>query len=123
MLNLNSLLVGSDNPKKLIEFYKKVLGSKPDWEDGEWAGFDCVNCHIMIGPHSELKGSAKEPQRIIINFEVSDVAVEFERVKKLGAKVIAVPYHPMEENSMTLATFADPDGNYFQLTSPMKKSN
>lgn len=123
MLNLNSLLVGSENPKKLIAFYAKVFGTKPTWDDGEWAGFEAVNCHFMIGPHSELKGQAKEPQRILINFEVADVKDEFERIKKTGAKVVVEPYAPMEEKGMLIATFADPDGNYFQLMSPEKKSN
>lgn len=123
MLNLNSIMIGSENPKKLIKFYEKVLNHKSMWEDGDWGGFDCVNCYLTIGPHSEVHGSAKEPQRILINFEVPDVIKEFERIKKFGAEVIAEPYNPMEDESMTIATFADPDGNYFQLMNPMKKSN
>ena len=123
MLNLNSIMLGSDDPKKLITFYEKVLSHNAQWEDGDWGGFDCVNCHLTIGPHSEVHGKAREPQRILLNFEVVDVAKEFERIKKLGAEVIAEPYNPMEDDSMTIATFADPDGNYFQLMSPMKKSN
>lgn len=123
MLNLNSLLIGSDNPKRLIKFYEKVFNHKSLWDEGNWGGFDCVNCHLTIGPHSEVHGKANEPQRILINFEVDDVAKEFERIKKLGAAVIAEPYNPMQDDSMTIATFADPDGNYFQLMSPMRKSN
>ena len=42
---------------------------------------------------------------------------EFARIKKLGAKVIKEPY---EMEKMWIATFADPDGNYFQLMSPWK---
>ena len=116
-------MLGSENPKILIEFYKKLFDIKTTWEDGEWAGFDCINCHLTIGPHSKVKGKAKEPERILINFEVSDVDKEFTRIKKLGMHVVAEPYHPMDDKSMTVATFADPDGNYLQLMSPMKKNN
>jgi predicted enzyme related to lactoylglutathione lyase len=32
--------------------------------------------------------------------------------------VVAEPYHPMEDQKGTIATFADPDNNYFQLMTP-----
>ncbi|OGG09376.1 hypothetical protein A2154_01130 [Candidatus Gottesmanbacteria bacterium RBG_16_43_7] len=70
---------------------------------------------MTVGKHSEIKGVAKEPQRLIINFETNAVKKEFDRIKKLGAKVIAEPYQMMDS---WIATFADPDGNYFQLMSP-----
>jgi predicted enzyme related to lactoylglutathione lyase len=35
----------------------------------------------------------------------------------LGTRVVAEPYR-MGEGDMWIATFADPDGNYFQLMSP-----
>jgi predicted enzyme related to lactoylglutathione lyase len=123
MLNLNSILVGSENPKKLIAFYKKVLGKDSAWGDGDWGGFEIGNGFLTIGPHSEVKGKNKEPGRILINFETDDVKGEFKRIEVLGAAVVAEPYKPEQEDSMWIATFSDPDGNYFQLMSPMKKSN
>lgn len=122
MLNLNSILLGSENPKKLIEFYQKVLDRESAWGDGEWGGFEVGNCFLTIGPHSEVKGKNHEPGRILFNFETSDVESEFDRIKKLGVKVVAPPYHPEQESGMMIATFSDPDGNYFQLMSPMEKS-
>ena len=118
MLNLNSLMIGSADPKALITFYEKVLGEKPSWSDGEWAGFSAGDSSLAIGPHDKVRGKATQPERIIINFETDDVKGEFERVKKIGAKVIAEPYEGMSEGNGWIATFADPDGNYFQLTSP-----
>ncbi len=125
MLNLNSILIGSANPQKLINFYAEVLGQKLDWGDGEWGGFKVGDGFITIGPHSEVKGPNKEPGRFLFNFETSEIQDEFERIKKLGAKVIAEPYNPMQEEGMLIATFSDPDGNYFQLMTPMEeyKSN
>lgn len=41
---------------------------------------------------------------------------------RVARKVIAEPYHPEEEeddSSGKIATFEDPDGNYFQLMSSM----
>ncbi len=119
MLNLSSIMVGSEDPKKLGEFYKKVLGQKETWEDGEWVGFQVGHCHLTIGPHSKIKGKSKEPARIMLNLETKDVKGEFARIEKLGAKVIAKPY-TIEGMEGDIATFSDPDGNLFQLMSPWK---
>jgi hypothetical protein len=35
--------------------------------------------------------------------------------------VIAEPYHMGDDQDFLIATLADPDGNYFQLVSPMKR--
>jgi len=120
MLNLDSLLVFSENPKSLVEFYKKVTEQKPAWTGGDFTGFKVGSSYLMIGPHDKVKGKSMNPERIMINFSTNDVKAEFERIKRLGAKVVAEPYQPGEEPTMWLATFADPDGNYFQIGSEMK---
>ncbi len=108
-------MLGTTNPKRLSEFYREVLDKEADWTDGDWSGWQIGNTQLTIGEHSEVKGKTKEPQRVIINFETEDVKKEFERIKKLGAEVIKDPY---EMGGMEIATFADPDGNFFQLVSP-----
>lgn len=124
MLNLSSVMIGAHQPKVLGEFYKKVLGKKPDWTDGNWYGFQVGNTDLTIGEHSEVKGKAKEPQRIILNLDTKEVRQEFERIKKIaGAEVIKAPYNPGEAPDMLIATFADPDGNYFQLMTPWDNKN
>jgi len=121
MLNLDSVLVFSAHPEKLAVFYKRVFDKKPGWSDGGYTGFDLGNNHyFMVGPHKDVKGKAKDAKRIMINFGCKDVKKEFARIKKLGAKVVAVPYQPGEAPDMWLCTFADPDGNYFQLGSGSK---
>lgn len=121
-MNFNSILIGSENPKILAEFYNKVLGKTTmDDSDNGWYGWTIGQGFISVGPHSEVKGKNQSPGRILINFETKDVKGEFDRIKGLGAEVVAEPYHPGEVQEMMLATFADPDGNYFQLASPWKK--
>jgi predicted enzyme related to lactoylglutathione lyase len=46
------------------------------------------------------------------------VRAEFNRIRDLGADVIAEPYEPQGGDGMVMCTFADPDGNYFQLATP-----
>ena len=115
MLNLNSIMVGSSQQKVLADFYEKVFDKKPDMLEDEWAGWSVGNCFFGVGTHSEVKGQAKEPQRIILNLETKEVKEEFERIKKTGAKVVKEPY---EMGGAWIATFADPDDNYFQLMTP-----
>jgi predicted enzyme related to lactoylglutathione lyase len=115
MLNFNQVMIGSAHPDLLAEFYEKVFGKEPDWSEENWYGWQMSDTHLTIGEHSEVKAEAKEPQRIILNFETNEVQEEFERLKALGAKVIKEPY---EMGGAWIATFADPDGNYFQLMSP-----
>jgi predicted enzyme related to lactoylglutathione lyase len=43
----------------------------------------------------------------------------FERFRAAGATVVQEPYSPDEEPEGLIATFSDPDNNYFQLMSPM----
>jgi len=120
MLKFNSLLLFSEKPKELSEFYQKVFKVDPGWSDGGYTGWKLGDGMFMVGPHDKVHGENKNPERMIVNFETNDVKKEFERIKKLGAKVIAEPYAPGEAKEMMLATFADPDGNYFQLATPMK---
>ncbi len=121
MLNFNSIFIFSEDPKRLSEFYKKVLNKEPEWDDHDYFGFQIGSCILTIGPHDKVKGENQNPERIMLNFETNEVTQEFERIKSLGAKVIAEPYNPDEsgESEMWIATFADPDGNFFQLMSPM----
>lgn len=118
-LKLSSVMLGSPAPKELAEFYKGVLG-EAKWidEKTDWSGWDAGGMWLVIGPHSEVKGRNDTPGRIMFCFETSDVTGEFERIKELGGDVIQEPYKPGEAESGTMATFADPDGNYFQLMTP-----
>ena len=118
MLNLNSVMIGTKQPQALAAFYEKVLG-KPaemvDQENGFW-GWQAGSSYISVLDHSEMGGNAKDPGRVMINFETSQVKEEFERIKASGATVIREPY---EMGGGWIATLADPDGNYFQLVTPM----
>ncbi len=115
MLNLNSIMIGTANPKALANFYQKVFKKKPDMSEGTWSGWQVGDAFFSIGEHSKVKGKSKEPARLMLNFETKEVKKEFKRIKSTGAKVVCEPY---EMQGMWIATFADPDGNYFQLMSP-----
>jgi predicted enzyme related to lactoylglutathione lyase len=85
-------------------------------EEHGFYGWQVGSTFFSVLEHSEMGGSAKEPGRILLNFETSQVKEEFDRIKALGGAVIQAP-HAMGDG--WLATLADPDGNYFQLVTPM----
>ena len=122
MLNFNSILVFSADPEKLADFYQRVFGADPVMDSGGYKGFQVGSGFITIGPHDQVRGTSPNPERILLNFETSDVKGEFARIKALGATVIAEPYQMDEASDGWIATFADPDGNYFQLMTPFDPS-
>ena len=117
MLNLNSVMIGTKQTAAMIAFYEKVLGpvGMSDAESG-FSGWQVGNTYFSILDHSEMGGNAKDPGRVMFNFETTQVKEEFERIKAAGATVIREPY---EMGGGWIATLADPDGNYFQLVTPM----
>jgi predicted enzyme related to lactoylglutathione lyase len=119
MLNFNSILLSSEDHKALAEFYKKVFQKDPEMEYESYIGFLVGSCFLSIGAHDKIHGKNPNPERILFNFETKDVKGEFERIKAIGAKVIAKPYQMQEA---WIATLADPDGNYFQLMTPWEES-
>ena len=69
-------------------------------------------CLIVEG-HSEVRGAATEPYRMMLNFSVDDIAAEADRLRQQGVTYIRDPYE--EPGVGMFATFSDPDGNYCQL--------
>lgn len=118
MLNLNSIMIGTKQPQELAAFYEKLIGKPADMVDAEqgfW-GWQVETTFLSILEHSKMEGQAKDAGRVMLNFETAQVQDEFARIKQLGATVIATPYQIGEG---WIATLADPDGNYFQLVTPM----
>ena len=118
MLNLNSVMIGTKQSKTLSAFYEKVIGKPAEMVDEEngFFGWQVGSAYLSILEHSEMGGNTKDPGRIMFNFETAQVKEEFERIKASGATVIREPY---EMEGGWIATLADPEGNYFQLVTPM----
>jgi predicted enzyme related to lactoylglutathione lyase len=117
-MNLNSILIGSEDPQRLVDYYTRLFG-EPAWSGGGYTGWVLGTGSVTVGAHDEVKGKNAHPGRIIWNIESDDVKGDFERFKSAGATVIREPY-TFEEEPGWIATLADPDDNYFQLTSPMQ---
>jgi len=108
-MNFNSIMIGTENPQRLKDYYTKLFG-KPTWDDGSYFSWQLGTGVLTVGSHDQVKGQNREPGRILWNIETA------------GATVVKEPYDPAEgteASGMLITTFSDPDNNYFQLMSPM----
>jgi predicted enzyme related to lactoylglutathione lyase len=117
-MNLNGIMIGSENPKVLAEYYTKLFG-KPGMQEDEYSGWEMGNGYLTVYKHGDVSGKNASPGRLMWYLETADVEGESARLTAAGATVVKEPYHPGEAPEMWVATFSDPDGNYFQLMSPM----
>ena len=117
-MNFNSILIGSEDPARLADYYTKLFG-EPTWDENGYTGWLLGSGSVTVGPHSEVSGRNPQPGRLIWNIESDDVQRDFERLKAAGATVIREPYAFEDAPGSLIATFADPDDNYFQLATPM----
>src|SRR5262252_6316015 len=92
VLNFNSVLIGSVRADVLTAFYGKVFARPADFAEGGYAGWQVGSAFLTVGPHSEMTGAAREPARVLINFETEQVREEFERIRGVGAGVVKEPY-------------------------------
>jgi len=120
-MNFSGLLIGSEDPARLVAFYTKVFGT-PGWDDGGYVGWMLGTGGITVAAHDQVKGPNSSPGRLIWSVETDDVKGEFERFKRAGARVVAEPYTFEGAPESWIATLADPDDNYFQLVTPMDPS-
>jgi len=104
----------SEQPEKLMAFYRDVVGlpKRPEMGDGAFAMGAAT---LFVDGHSETKGSAKEPQRYLLDMFVADLKAEQARLEGQGVKFIRK--EGQEPWGGLISTFLDPDGNYVQLLS------
>ena len=117
-MNFNNILIGSDDPKRLVDYYTRLFGA-PAMSDDGYTGWLIGTGFVAVGAHSEVHGKNAAPGRLIWNIETADVRTEFDRMVAAGAIVVREPYGFEGYPDALIATLADPDDNYFQLMTPM----
>ena len=111
---------------KALKFYTQILGfvKKSDIGAGDYRWLTVVSPEDQNGTELILERNnnpaAKNYQKAIfeqsipaINFGVSDVHAEYERLKNLGVKFTMQPSEVME--NVTIAVFDDTCGNLIQI--------
>ncbi len=103
----------SDNPDRMVAFYRDVVGLPLKPEMGPHSFSLGAGGALGIDGHSDTRGVAKEPSRSIINLFVNDVKAERERIEAQG--VTFIRKEGVEYWGGVISTFLDPDGNYCQV--------
>ncbi|MCK9587449.1 MAG: VOC family protein [Methanothrix soehngenii] len=111
---------------KALKFYTQILGfvKKSDIVAGDYRWLTVVSPEDQNGTELILElndnPAAKTYQKAIFeqsipaaNFGVSDVHIDYERLKKLGVKFTIEPSEVME--NVTIAVFDDTCGNLIQI--------
>lgn len=132
------ILLWSQNPDKLMEFYRDILGleleDKTDIpeKDGIAADYGYMffltedkKDKVWIGKHSDVIGYSKEPLRIMHNLYTDEVQKWYEQVKKASeseeyssVKILCEPTKTpfySEDLPWYVCTFSDPEGNTWQF--------
>jgi predicted enzyme related to lactoylglutathione lyase len=111
-LEMFALMRTSEDPERMRAFYRGVVGLSDNFPDlGN--PFMAGETSIYIGAHSEVRGQAKEPPRVLLNLPVADLAKEQKRIE--GHRVKFIRTAGREPWGGIISTFPDPDGNYLQL--------
>lgn len=110
---LHSVVIWTEEMKRLVPFYRDVLGLQLQMDTPQFAVFMSEEGpQLAIGSHSEVRGRSGDPYRVMVDFQVDDCQAEYERLKGQGVEFIRAP---SQDEGAIIATLADPDGNVLQL--------
>lgn len=119
------ILIYSENPDKLMQFYRDVLEFKLIDQlklDNDYGYMFNIagDYNLWIGKHSEVKGGAKENFRHLFNlYPEEGVQFWFNKIKgNPEVKIVAEPFlapFSTPDNQTWFATFLDPEGNCWQF--------
>ena len=108
-----TLDVTSDDPDRLFDFYRDVVGLEPFPAIGPH-GLKVSDGAIMhFDTHSETYGPAREPVRQLVDFMVEDLAAEQARMEAAGARFFRK--QGREFWGGLVSSCLDPDGNIVQI--------
>lgn len=117
---ISTILIWSQNYKKLATWYQEKLGLKiveeiyhPN-DTGILFEFPNGKPWIWIGQHSKVKGKNKDIHRHMFNIEVDSVHKVYSHLKSRGVKFLATPFKAPTFDKY-FATFYDLDGNLLQI--------
>ena len=97
----------------MATFYADILALPVRSRHDGFVNFAWGDFRLTVHVHSEVVGRTVDPDRVMINFAVADIAITHRRLVRSGVVFRRVP--EQESWGGWVATFADPDGNTLQL--------
>ena len=110
------VIILSNDPRRLAEFYGRVLGCTFQREDhgdlAEHFGVDVGEIHFGIHPPANFKRVEPGGASTAIAFNVSSLNDAMAILGELGATQVQAPH---DEGFGLVTSWLDPDGNQFEL--------
>ncbi|MEO9321423.1 MAG: VOC family protein [Nitrososphaera sp.] len=118
MIKDSDVTVMVSDMKRAIRFYVEGLGFKLVANYGDHYA-QIIAPGIKIGLHPTENGNRSQPgaQGISIGFMVDDLNVALARVSEIGVSSVRI----VNDGPVTLAHFADPDGNPLYFAEERKR--
>lgn len=123
-MKLASLRIITQDIKQSVQFYENATGLTARWYTEDFAELSTNSITIAIGSTRTMKMFGSEQHapseghnNTIIEFMVSDVDHEYERIKTLTDRIIQEPTTMPWGNRSLL--FSDPDGNLINFFTPV----
>lgn len=116
--NISTVLIWSENYKKLADWYIKRLGLEIQEEllhpDDTGIRFRVGDVNLWIGQHSKVTGKNQDIHRHMFNFVVDSVEEAYKELEQKGVVFLAKPFKAPTFDKY-FATFYDLDDNLVQL--------
>ncbi|MCK5752199.1 MULTISPECIES: VOC family protein [unclassified Mycolicibacterium] len=112
-IGLHAITFDCDNPTALAEFWARAL--QCDVDPHEIDGFATIGRHDQTRPFlvfQRIDGERTGTNRVHPDFASKDFDAESQRLIALGATRV----QDVAENGIRFTTFADPEGNKFDLS-------
>jgi predicted enzyme related to lactoylglutathione lyase len=122
-MKLTSLRIITADIKSLVQFFEKVTGLPAQWYTDNFAEIITKTSTLAIGSTATISLFGEDLVKpasnnsVIIEFLVTDVDKEFERIKDLIGDIVQIPTTMPWGNRSLL--FRDPDGNLINFFTPV----
>ena len=71
--HMNGVIIWTDDLPRLREFYCQTLGLQPHSDRPHFVSFKWGGLRFSIGSHDHVRGQARDPHRIMVNFDIEDI--------------------------------------------------
>jgi catechol 2,3-dioxygenase-like lactoylglutathione lyase family enzyme len=110
---LVGITLWTDNLEGLFDFYHRLLGLPLHSRHDDFIALELGGVRFNLGRHREVRGTAKDPYRVMPHLGVDDIHGEYRRLTQAGVTFIRPPER--EHWGGWICTLRDPDGNVLQL--------
>ena len=113
-MKINSLYVCVKDMKRAVAFYEEFFGKKVDTFDERFSTFLIDGFSYGLFDPKKDNEEAIFGNNVTPNIDVENIAEEYERVKKMGVKIVL---EMMSVNGYKLFQFEDTEGNIIEVYS------